>query len=247
MNVEKTGELAPHGLRYDPPKWEDVMDLASKAAVEGVERSKNIGETSKLLIALRHLLEHSYRPVFEIEKTPRDKRSVQEQDDIFRLNHYYRCVKSLLDEGEEAWRGFNHDGWDLNLWKSRRRQEAEWEEAKATLPPALQGSRAQVECLLRPQQKRNESASEDWRQKRQRTEPGPELTTKKLKDVDEQHAERGGPREKQLVEDRKLYYMSYEERVKCREAKRKKDEAARRKAVKTAAKKVKTLTRVSAK
>src|ERR1035437_7979626 len=81
--------LAPHGLAYDPPPYETVLQLIKQAVAEGVDRRlRNRKEDSWLLDAVRELLGTCNPRVWDVAETGRGLRSRVEQNAIFKLNYY---------------------------------------------------------------------------------------------------------------------------------------------------------------
>ena len=238
--------LAPHGLRWNPPEFVEVIDLIRRATVEGVARSAEKGTLSWLLIAFRFLIEHAYQQVFELGNTPREERSIQEQNQIFRLNNYYRWVQQLFAKGDDAV-GFSHDDFNLQAWTGNQRIRAEYEEAKASLPPSLRDDDKQIRWVLREKEIRKRHASEDWHWRKYRKERAATATGKELANVDASHAERVKQREAELAEEKKTFFMSGEERQAYYKAKRRREEAAARRRQNGARKAVKAPERAAKK
>src|SRR5487761_2450784 len=216
--------IAPHGLPYDPPPREEVLELIREATIEGVARElRDPEDNSWLLRGVRDLLMVSYRGVWEVAKKGRGLRSRAEQNEIFKLNHRVNAVRSRL-AGKTV--NLSPDGWDLNAWKSQEREKSEWEEAKASLPAKLRDTYDQVQWVLTEKKMRAKFAKDDrqWvRNRKKRMADG--LSSKDLKALDAWHAAEAVKREKELERLKRWHTATVEERIRMQKA----EDAARKK------------------
>lgn len=220
--------LAPHGLPYDPPPYEEVLELIKEAAVEGVDRKlRDPKDESWLLLGVRDLLMASYPGVWEVAKKGRGLRSRAEQNEIFKLNHRVNAVRSRL-AGKTV--NLSPDGWDLNAWKSQEREKSEREEAKASLPAKLRDNYDQVQWVLTEKKMRAEHAKQDRhfaKIHKKRIAEGT-LSSKDLKEIEKHRAAKTLEWEKELERLKRWHTATVEERGRMQKA----EDAARKKKAK---------------
>jgi len=226
--AKHTEALAPHGLAYEPPPYNEVLELIKEAAVEGVDRKlRDPNDGSWLLPEVRDLLMAFYPGVWEVANKGRGLRSRAEQNEIFKLNHHVALVRSKLT-GKDV--RHHTDSWDLNMWKAEQNGKAEWEAAKASLPAKLRDNYDQVQWVLTEKKMRAEHAKQNRyyaKIQKKRIAEGT-LSAKDLKEIEKHRAAKTLQWEKELERLKRWHTATVEERVKMQKAK----DAARKKMAK---------------
>jgi len=232
--ARQTEELAPHGLAYNPPPYDEVLELIKEGTIAAVDLLLGDPEHKnwRRLADIRDLHKAFYPRVWSNAKKGRGLRGVAEQNEIFRLNYYVKLIKSSLAGAELEPTGVSwyNSEWDLNAWKSAQRENAELEAAKASLPAKLRNSSDHIHWVVEEKKLRAEFTKEDRRYAKIRKErvANGTLLPKDLKSFDARRAEEAVEREKKLDFKKRWSLATVEERGKIQKAEQARLKRARR-------------------
>jgi hypothetical protein len=232
--AKHTEALAPHGLAYEPPPYDEVLELIKEGTIAAVDLLLGDPERKnwRLLADIRDLHKAFYPGVWSNAEKGRGLRGVAEQNEIFRLNYYVKLVRSSLagTQLEPIGVRWYNSEWDLNAWKSAQREKAEWEAAKASLPAKVRNNNDHIHWVIEEKKLRADFAKEDRRYAKIRKErlANGTLLPKDLKAFDARRAEEAVEREKKLDFKKRWSLASVEERGKIQKAEQARLKRARR-------------------
>jgi type II secretory pathway component PulJ len=219
MIASANGDMAPHGIPYDPPPCNLVLALIKQAVAEGVDRqlaasAKKVEDHDWLFYAARDLMEVLFRDIWKVAETARESRKVAEQNSIFKLNHHLMRVVDMLRDPKLTY--VPREGWNLGEWKSQQRTNAEYEAAKASLPVKLRGEHSQVRWVLEEKEMRKAHAKQERviaKRFKDKIASG-KMSKKELAELEERRAAREGELERK-IQEKKEWHLGAAERNKA--------------------------------